>query len=79
MLHEFGHALGLDHTSVACPGSSMCPSYTAGGLQRVLQADDLAGVRAVYGDSAPAPAPRPQPIPQTRGSFRVIALGTVRH
>jgi hypothetical protein len=44
-LHEIGHLLGLDHTTV--PGAVMFPTY--GGPRRALAADDIAGIRALYG------------------------------
>jgi acylphosphatase len=43
--HEFGHALGLAHSSV--PGALMGAFYT--GAHRNLEADDIAGIRALYG------------------------------
>lgn len=43
--HEFGHALGLAHSTVA--GALMAPFY--GGPHRNLEADDIAGIRALYG------------------------------
>ena len=47
--HEFGHALGLGHSS---SGSSaiMYPTYT--GVKPGLSADDVAGIRSVYSASA---------------------------
>jgi hypothetical protein len=48
VLHEFGHALGLDHTGV--DGSVMEPFYE--GAKRTLSADDIAGIQAIYGVSA---------------------------
>lgn len=44
-LHEIGHLLGLEHSSVA--GSVMFPSYS--GQRRVLTQDDIDGARALYG------------------------------
>ncbi len=44
--HEFGHALGLEHSSVR--GSLMFPSYT--GPHRFLSLnDDISRIRAIYG------------------------------
>lgn len=43
-LHEIGHLLGLDHSTVA--GSVMFPSY--GGVRRALTQDDIDGVRRLY-------------------------------
>jgi hypothetical protein len=45
LLHEFGHALGLGHSAVV--GSIMEPFY--GGARRTLHADDIAGIRFIYG------------------------------
>src|SRR5262249_53244518 len=47
-LHEFGHALGLLHSSVG--GAVMAPSYTyATGLTN----DDTAGIRNIYSNNNP--------------------------
>lgn len=52
--HEFGHALGLDHTQNSnCPNSSsratMCASYPVGSsYMRSLEADDMDGVSTLY-------------------------------
>jgi hypothetical protein len=43
--HEFGHSLGLAHSSVA--GALMFPSYS--GPQRFLAQDDIDGIRSIYG------------------------------
>jgi hypothetical protein len=59
-LHESGHALGLGHTNQSCAAPAgpsrpiMCPVLT--GTQRVLSADDLAGIQALYG-AAPVDLP----------------------
>lgn len=44
--HEFGHWLGLDHTSTR--GSTMLPYYQGGTSGRALGPDDEAGVCALY-------------------------------
>lgn len=49
-LHEFGHALGLGHSSAGCGSGSqaiMCPYY--GGPVSGPRADDVAGLIALYG------------------------------
>ena len=67
-LHEFGHALGLDHTEAnACPGKAMCAGAAA--MQFTTpQQDDIFGVVALYGTampptSSPSPSPSPTPTP----------------
>ncbi len=45
--HEYGHALGLGHTSVS--GAVMFPSTFSGNNQRDLVGDDQAGVQFIYG------------------------------
>jgi hypothetical protein len=44
--HEFGHALGLYHTSTTTL-AEMFPSYT--GVKPNLNADDIAGIDSIYG------------------------------
>jgi peptidoglycan hydrolase-like protein with peptidoglycan-binding domain len=44
-LHEFGHTLGLAHSTVA--GAVMGPYYS--GSHRNLESDDIAGIQALYG------------------------------
>ena len=44
-IHEFGHALGLNHSPVV--GSVMEPFYS--GPRRVLHGDDIAGITSIYG------------------------------
>lgn len=52
-VHEFGHALGLAHS--ADRSAVMFGTYDFGRLKRVLAADDVAGVTAIYGAGAAQP------------------------
>ena len=54
-LHELGHALGLGHS--ADTTSVMYAYY--GGPRRVLTADDIAGIQAIYGAPVVAGVPEP--------------------
>ena len=55
--HEFGHALGLGHSALS--GATMFPSVSScNSGNRTLDADDIAGVRALYPLQAP-------PLPPT--------------
>jgi hypothetical protein len=48
MTHEYGHALGLGHSTVG--GTTMWPSVSSGSTAtRSIEADDIAGVQAIYG------------------------------
>ena len=59
--HEFGHALGLGHSTLA--QATMYPSTSSCNVQnRSLDADDIAGARALY--------PLMPPLPPT--SFRIL-------
>ncbi len=66
-LHEIGHSLGLDHNNVF--GSVMYPLIS--GDDQPLWADDIAGIRAIYGapgepnpDPPPPTEPPPEPEPE---------------
>jgi predicted Zn-dependent protease len=48
--HEFGHALGLDHSS-ATSAAIMYPAYN--GVKTSLTSDDTAGIRNVYSGNLP--------------------------
>ena len=54
--HEFGHALGLGHS--ISPNATMYPSVSSCNTgNRTLDADDIAGARALYPLQQPPPAP----------------------
>jgi hypothetical protein len=48
-VHEFGHALGLDHTSTSS-GAELWATYN--GVKPSLSADDIAGIRSIYSGNA---------------------------
>jgi hypothetical protein len=49
--HEYGHALGLGHSTVG--GAVMYPSISGTGVvTRSIENDDIAGIKAVYGVAA---------------------------
>lgn len=50
VIHELGHALGLDHSSLST--ADMYPYYN--GVKQTLTTDDIAGIQNVYG-AYPAP------------------------
>lgn len=47
VLHELGHGLGLGH---GLPSSVMSSTLAPGTQRRALTEDDLAGLRALYGE-----------------------------
>ncbi|KAL5569516.1 hypothetical protein UlMin_026091 [Ulmus minor] len=47
-VHEIGHVLGLDHEP-SIPDAIMYPSFNYGITKRNLHADDIQGIRALYG------------------------------
>jgi hypothetical protein len=53
MLHEFGHFLSLDHSAVSA--AVMWPTIAAGVQKRTLNADDIAGIIAIYGAQGGGP------------------------
>jgi hypothetical protein len=57
LLHELGHALGLNHSNA----DAIMAASTSD--REVLAADDISGVQAMYGAPAPTPTPTPTPAP----------------
>ena len=50
-VHQMGHALGLGHTTV--PGCSMYTQSVNALEWRTIEADDMAGIQAIYGPLLP--------------------------
>ena len=48
MVHEFGHALGLNHAT----STSACMYATYNGIDSALNADDISGIKAIYSAGA---------------------------
>jgi Matrixin len=70
--HEIGHSLGLDHTTV--PNSLMNAFYNPS--ITTPQADDIAGIRFIYGAPPPPPPPPPsQPLITFGGGGDNAAIG----
>ncbi|XP_053561036.1 collagenase 3 [Bombina bombina] len=61
--HEFGHALGLDHSND--PGSLMYPVYTFAETNSfVLPDDDVQGIQTLYGPGTRDPNPKHPKTPE---------------
>jgi hypothetical protein len=73
LLHEAGHALGLDHSEYST--SVMALYSVRGGALRTLQADDIAGIQALYG---PATAAIPEPGTVVLLGIGLVGLGVFR-
>jgi hypothetical protein len=69
MLHELGHSLGLDHSTVV--GSVMEAVYA--GPRRTLGDDDIGGIQAIYG-AAPVGGPIPEPATVTLLGLGVVGM-----
>uniref|UniRef100_A0A3P8NDH8 Matrix metalloproteinase-9 n=1 Tax=Astatotilapia calliptera TaxID=8154 RepID=A0A3P8NDH8_ASTCA len=59
--HEFGHALGLDHSNIR--EALMYPMYSYA-EDFSLHSDDISGIQYLYGKTGPVPTP-PNPKPPT--------------
>jgi MYXO-CTERM domain-containing protein len=54
-VHEFGHSLGLDHSTSA--SSSMNPSYSSSDVEATLNSDDIDAICTLYPGSGSTPDP----------------------
>lgn len=55
--HEFGHSVGLGHSTIS--SALMYPYYS--GSHRYLDSDDIAGIQAIYGSGTGGVIPIPEP------------------
>lgn len=73
-LHEFGHSLGLGHSTVV--GSVMEATYA--GPRRTLHADDIAGIQAIYGPEQVNAVPEPTSLALCGIGACITAIGAAR-
>ena len=70
--HEYGHVLGLGHSSVA--GATMSATFAGGGVDpRSIEADDQQGIQAIYGRKA---ATKPLVVGYTLSGQTLTVLGS---
>jgi hypothetical protein len=70
--HEYGHCLGLDHSTV--PGCTMEAAPPSTLDIRSIEADDIAGVRAIYGIAA-AGKPEVRALTLSGGQLTLLGSG----
>ncbi len=74
LLHELGHAFGLNHPDGAGQHvDAIMNSITSN--REVLSSDDITGAQALYGARAPAPTPTPT-VPPDDGPSRLANIST---
>ncbi|KAL7846461.1 hypothetical protein SRHO_G00214410 [Serrasalmus rhombeus] len=77
--HEFGHSLGLDHSSD--PGALMYPMYSFRDVENfLLPQDDVSGIQALYGpnpDKPERPVPKPPVTPNACDDTLVLDAVTM--
>ncbi len=65
--HEFGHLLGLEHSTRQ---TALMAPYYAPSIVKPQASDDVPRIQALYG-AAPVPPPVPTPIPPAVGNATV--------
>jgi len=60
--HEFGHALGMEHSSVVTATMYLTNTYCDTSWE-TLDADDIAGIQSLYPSKASSPSPTPPSAP----------------
>lgn len=81
LLHELGHVLGLDHSSV--PDAVMQAQLSRGQQRRQLTADDIAGIQFLYPDddatavpsASPSSTATPSPAPILGNRLTIAGIG----
>lgn len=77
--HEFGHSLGLSHSSVQ--GAIMYPYYQTLSGDVALSGDDVVGIQAIYGniehrldreDDVITEQNSKKQVPRTKGGSRTL-------
>jgi hypothetical protein len=67
LIHELGHALGLDHPDQhGQQVDAIMNSVTSD--RQTLSADDISGAQSMYAAPGPTPTPTPTPTPSASGS-----------
>lgn len=77
LLHELGHALGLDHPDDAGQHVSAVMNSVVSNTA-LLTADDLSGIHSLYGapSGTPTPTPAPTATPDPNSPSRLVNLST---
>lgn len=77
LLHELGHALGLNHPDSAGQNVDAVMNSVESNTEE-LTADDRAGIHSLYGAPAPAatPPPTPTPAPAAVAASQLINIST---
>ena len=75
LLHELGHALGLNHPDSAGQNVDAVMNSVVSNTNE-LTADDLAGIHFLYGAPATLPSPTPTPTPAPDAPSRLVNIST---
>lgn len=79
LIHEYGHALGLDHPDQALPAQTVTAIMNSSvSSVETLRADDINGAKYLYGTVLSSPSITQQPVGQTAlvGDRVLLSVGT---